>query len=166
MLRAPAAAPNLSAAFSASSALPLPAGLRSTQATRALLAFFQSYPQAALSGAEVEATLGLAGVVVNRVTVYRLLERLTGAGLLRRHVDAQRVARFSLAAAPDEEAAPRFECDDCHRQFRLSKSSGRLQSALRQMLQALTSAGHENLAVDIAVHGRCAGCAHLQAPAG
>ena len=139
---------------------PLPPGLRSTRATRVLLAFFASRPDAALSEAEVEIALAQAGVVVNRVTVYRLLERLTTAGLLRRQVNMQRVARFGLAAAPDEKVAPRFECDDCHRQFRLSQGSERMQSAVRQMLKALACAGHEDLAVDIAVRGRCAGCAH------
>lgn len=141
----------------------LPPGLRSTRATRALLALFALRPDAVLSEAEVEVALAQAGVAVNRVTVYRLLERLSTAGLLRRQVDAQRVARFALAAAPEEQAAPRFECDDCHRQFRLSQGSERVQSAMRQMLKALAFAGHEGLAVDIAVRGRCAGCAH---PAG
>ena len=55
---------------------------------------------------------------------------------------------------------PRFECDDCHQQFRLSQSAAPVQSALQEVLQALASAGHEGLAVDIAVRGRCAGCAH------
>ena len=126
----------------------------------ALLAFFASQPDAALSEVEAEVALAQGGVAVNRATVYRLLERLIVAGLLRRRVDAQRVARFSRAAAPEEEAAPRFECDDCRRQFRLSKGSKRMQNALRQMLQALACAGHESLAVDIAVRGRCAECAH------
>ena len=141
------------------SVLSLPPGLRSTRATRALLAFFGARPEAALSQAEVEVALAQAGITVNRVTVYRLLDRLTEAGLLRRQVDMQRVARFGLSPAPDEKVAPRFECDDCHRQFRLSQGSERMQSALRQMLKGLACAGHENLAVDIAVRGHCAGCA-------
>lgn len=147
-------------AISIPSTLALPPGLRSTRATRALLAFFVSRPDAVLAEAEVEAGLKQAGVAVNRVTVYRLLDRLTTAGLLRRQVDGRRVARFALAAAPEEDASPRFECDGCHRQFRLSQDSKRMQSALRQMLKALACAGHESLAVDIAVRGRCAGCAH------
>lgn len=138
----------------------LPPGLRSTRATRALLACFEARPDAALSEAEVEVALAQAGVAVNRVTVYRLLDRLAATGLLRRQVDAQRVARFTLAVAPEDEAAPRFECDGCHRRFRLSEGSDHLQRAMRQMLQALASAGHQGLAVDIAVRGRCAGCAH------
>lgn len=145
----------------------LPPGLRSTRATRATLALLTQQPGIALSEAEVEAALMRAGVAVNRVTVYRLLDRLAGAGLLRRQVDAQRVARYALAheEVPGD-GLPRFECDDCHRQFRLSEGSERLQNATRQMLKALASAGHEDLAVDIAVRGRCAGCAHPAEGAG
>ena len=76
---------------------------------------------------------------------------------------AARVTRYALAPQGDDGAAPRFECDDCHRQFRLSQGSAKVQIALKQVLQALATAGHESLAVDIAVHGRCADCAH---PAG
>lgn len=163
MSRAPSSP---SAALSSPSFLALPAGLRSTQATRALLVFFGSNPQAVLSEAEVEVALAQAGVVVNRVTVYRLLKRLSGAGLLRRQVDAQRVVRFALTANSNQKAAPRFECDDCYRQFNLTQSCARLQSALRQVLETLASAGHESLKVDIAVHGRCPSCAHPKAAAG
>ena len=139
----------------------LPPGLRSTRATRAVLRLLGDQPAVALSEAEVEAALARAGVAVNRVTVYRLLDRLAAAGLLRRQVDAQRIARYTLVqASADDAATPRFECDDCHRHFRLSEGSERLQTATRQMLKALASAGHEDLAVDIAVRGRCAGCAH------
>jgi Fur family ferric uptake transcriptional regulator len=130
-----------------------------------LLVLLQAQPGVAWSESQVEAALAAEGVAVNRVTVYRLLDRLAVAGLLRRHVDAQRVARFTLvhpadAADAAEAATPHFECDDCHRQFALSQGSARMQGAMRQMLKALESAGHEGLAVDIAVRGRCAGCAH------
>lgn len=144
------------------SALTLPPGLRSTRATRAVLVLLQAHPGVPWSEAEVEAALAGEGVAVNRVTVYRLLDRLAAAGLLRRHVDAQRVARFTLVnpGSSAKAATPHFECDDCHRQFALSQASERMQGAMRQMLKALESAGHEGLAVDIAVRGRCAGCAH------
>lgn len=141
---------------------PLPAGLRGTRATRALQALYAARPDEALSEPEVEAALAAAGVPVNRVTVYRLLDRFAAAGLLRRQVDAVRVTRYAWVATEARgaaSAAPRFECDDCHRQFRLSQGSSKVQSALKQVLQALATAGHEGLAVDIAVRGRCAGCA-------
>ena len=122
----------------------LPPGMRATRATRALAALYAAHPEAALSEAEVEAALAAGGAQVNKVTVYRLLERFAAAGLLPQEGDG---------------AVPRFECDDCHRQFRLSQGSAKVQTALKQVLQALATAGHESLAVDIAVRGRCAGCA-------
>jgi len=138
----------------------LPAGMRATRATRALAALYEARPEAALSEAEVEAALAGAGAPVNKVTVYRMLNRFAAAGLLHKQVDAARVTRYALAPQGDDGAAPRFECDDCHRQFRLSQGSAKVRTALRQVLQALATAGHESLAVDIAVRGRCAGCAH------
>ncbi len=138
----------------------LPPGMRATRATRALAQLYASQPDAALSEPEVEAALASAGAAVNKVTVYRMLDRFAAAGLLNKQVDAARVTRYALAPQGSEGAAPRFECDDCHRQFRLSQGSAKVQSALKQVLQALATAGHESLAVDIAVRGRCVGCAH------
>jgi Fur family transcriptional regulator, ferric uptake regulator len=139
---------------------PLPPGMRATRATRALQALYAARPDEALSEPEVEAALAAAGVQVNKVTVYRLLDRFAAAGLLHRQVDAARVARYALAPLQGEGATPRFECDDCHRHFRLSQGSAKVQTALKHVLDALATAGHESLAVDIAVRGRCAGCAH------
>jgi Fur family ferric uptake transcriptional regulator len=141
----------------------LPSGMRATRATRALGDLYALRPDAALSEQEVEAALASAGTLVNRVTVYRLLDRFAAAGLLVKQVDASRVTRYALAPHGVDGATPRFECDDCHRQFRLPQGVDSVQSALSQLLSALASAGHESLAVQIAVRGRCAGCAH---PAG
>ncbi len=138
----------------------LSAGMRATRASRALAAVYEARPDAALSESEAEAALAEAGVAVNKVTVYRMLDRFAAAGLLHKQVDAARVTRYALAPRGEEGATPRFECDDCHRQFRLSQGSAKVQTALKQVLQALATAGHESLAVDIAVHGRCADCAH------
>lgn len=138
----------------------LPPGMRATRATRALAGLFQAQPEVAFSESEVETALATAGAPVNKVTVYRMLDRFAAAGLLHKQVDAARVTRYALAPQGEEGAAPRFECDDCHRQFRLSQGSAKVQTALKQVLQALATAGHESLAVDIAVRGRCAGCAH------
>lgn len=133
--------------------------MRATRATRALAALYEARPEAALSEPEVEAALAAAGAAVNKVTVYRLLDRFAAAGLLHKQVDAARVTRYALAPQGNDCAATRFECDDCHRQFRLSQGSAKVQTALKQVLQALATAGHESLAVDIAVRGRCAECA-------
>lgn len=138
--------------------------MRATRATQALLRLYQARPDAALSGAELGAALGAAGVPVNPVTAYRMLERFAAAGLLRRQVDAARVARFALAPRGAAEggagALARFECDGCHRQFRLARGAARVHGAVRQLLQALATDGHQGLAVEIAVRGRCVQCAH------
>lgn len=137
----------------------LPAGMRATRATRALARLYEARPDVALSEAEAETALAAAGVPVNRVTVYRMLDRFAAAGLLHKRVDAARVARYALAPQ-DGDAAAHFECGDCHRQFLLPPGPASVNAALAQVLQSLASAGHEDLAVDIAVRGRCAECAH------
>ena len=86
----------------------LPPGMRATRATRALAALYEARPNAALSEPEVEAALASAGVAVNKVTVYRMLDRFAAAGLLHKHVDAARVTRYALAPQGEEGAAPRF----------------------------------------------------------
>ncbi len=138
----------------------LPAGMRATRASRALEALFRAHPDTAFSEPEVEAALLQAQVPVNKVTVYRMLDRFAAAGLLHTQIDRARITRFSLAAPGEAaQALPRFECDGCHRNFRLADGSARMQAAVQSVLQALASAGHEGSSVDIAVRGRCAGCA-------
>lgn len=138
--------------------LSLPAGMRSTRASQAVLALFAARPDAVLSEADVERSLQAQGIAVNRVTVYRLLNKLHAAGLLQRSVDADRIARYMPCGAEGTAQQPRFECDGCHQQFRLAGHQARLQSALRALRQELQAAGHEELRLDLAVRGRCAGC--------
>lgn len=136
--------------------------MRSTRALRAVTQLFDERQGEALSEADVEAMLALRQVEVNKVTIYRLLDRLAAAGLLQRQVDGQRITRYRrpvAAAFTSVTSVPHFECDDCHRQFALEQGAAPVQDALQQVLAALASAGHEQLAVDVAVHGRCAGCA-------
>ena len=136
------------------------AGLRRTRATVALTSLFKDHPDWALTHAQVEAALAQAGVEVNRVTIYRLLDRFVAAGLLQRHVDDARVAHFSAVGLKAGAWAPRFECEECHRHFRVADGSAQLKATARKVLQALESLGHEGHEVDISVRGRCAGCAH------
>lgn len=137
-----------------------PPGLRRTRATVALTALFKDHPEAALTHSQVESALTKAGVEVNRVTVYRLLDRFEAAGLLQRFVDSDRVSHFSMVGAQSGAWAPRFECEECHRHFRLVDGSAQVQASARKVLKALQSMGHEGHEIDISVRGRCAGCAH------
>lgn len=143
----------------ANASMTLPAGMRSTRASQAVLALFAAQPDAVVSEADVEQALHAQGIVVNRVTVYRLLNKFQAAGLLQRSVDADRIARYMPSEMDAGAQAPRFECDGCHQQFRLAGHQARLQAALRALRQELQTAGHEDLRLDLAVRGRCAGCA-------
>lgn len=145
--------------------------MRATRATRAVLALWEQRCDALLSQAEVEAALHGQGVPVNRVTVYRLLDRLAATGVLRRSVDAARVARYARAAqgaARDTGAAAHFECADCHSAFRLGGQGGGaddpLQAALRQLHQALAATGLQGQAIDVSVTGLCQDCQGAASP--
>ena len=92
------------------------AGLRVTPATRAVLGLFAADPCAARCHFEVLAQLQARGQLINRVTLYRLLDRLAACGVLARHADAhERRWRFTWAGnGAAALAQPRFDCDACH----------------------------------------------------
>jgi Fur family ferric uptake transcriptional regulator len=134
------------------------AGLRRTLATRAVLGVFLASPQGTLSHAQALASLTARGLDINRVTLYRLLDRLAACGVLQRHAnDDARTWRYGLADT-DEGLAPRFECDACHRQFRLVEGSAPTQAVASDLLRTLAGLGHQGLRVDVAIHGTCASC--------
>ena len=106
------------------------AGLRRTLATRAVLGVFLGKPLVTLNHAQVFSSLASRGLDLNRVTLYRLLDRLVAAGVLHRHADDDaRTWRFGLAPLAPEGAVPQFECDACHNQFPLPEASERAGAA-------------------------------------
>lgn len=134
------------------------AGLRRTLATRAVLGLFLANPQGTLSHAQALASLTARGLDINRVTLYRLLDRLAACGVLQRHAnDDARTWRYGLADT-DEGLAPRFECDACHRQFRLTEASEPTRAVATDLFRTLASLGHQGQRVDVAIHGTCASC--------
>jgi Fur family transcriptional regulator, ferric uptake regulator len=136
------------------------AGLRRTRAATAVLDILCATPLRAYTHADIDAALQRRGVVANRVTIYRLLERLVDAGLLDKHTDhADRTWRFGWRTAPADTAQARFECDACHRHFQLPEASEPTKAAADQIFHALSSLGHQGQRVDLSIHGTCAGCA-------
>jgi len=134
------------------------AGLRRTLATRAVLGLFLANPQGTLSHAQTLASLTARGLDINRVTLYRLLDRLAACGVLQRHADdGARTWRFGLADT-EEGLAPRFECDACHRQFRLTEASAPTRAVATDLFRTLASLGHQGQRVDLSIHGTCARC--------
>ncbi|MGE0348009.1 Fur family transcriptional regulator [Hydrogenophaga sp.] len=139
------------------------AGLRRTLATRAVLGLFLAQPRGGLSHAQVLAALGMRGLALNRVTLYRLLDRLAACGVLQRYTDEQtRTWRFRLAplnaAGSAEGVAPRFECDACHRRMSLTAATESTRALHRELLRAVERLGHHAERVEVSVRGTCANC--------
>ena len=160
-------------------------GLRRTAAARRVLGWLLAHPdtsythaqlQAALAGGRgqpglrVKAPMTKAGKTakaaeiapLDRVTLYRLIDRLTQVGLLLCRVDASRVRRYQAMPA-GVHAMPHFECQSCHRdsplENALQASAGDLERAAQTALAALKALGYQGMSRDFAVRGVCADCA-------
>lgn len=140
--------------------LTLPAGMRATRAVQALLSLLPMQPPAGWTEALVEVALHDQGIPVNRVTVYRALDRLTQAGLLQRTVNAQRITHYFVVDATVPTASAHLECTACHQHITLDPGAGAVQAALHALREALVqSTGVHKPMLDVAVQGECAQCA-------
>ena len=138
-------------------------GLRRTQAARRVLGWLLAHPDTSYTHAQLQAALqddttqGL-----DRVTLYRLIDRLTQVGLLLCRVDANRVRRYQAMPA-SVHATPHFECQSCHRDSPLTgalqASAQDLEKAGQTAIAALKALGYTGLSADFAVRGVCAECA-------
>ncbi|RFA25309.1 hypothetical protein CAI21_19550 [Alkalilimnicola ehrlichii] len=75
------------------------AGLRRTQAAQHLLELFVAEPGRYLSHTDIDRALRKKRINLNRVTLYRLLTRLSQSGLLICHVGEDRISRFAYVRA-------------------------------------------------------------------
>lgn len=139
--------------------LTLPAGMRATRAVQALLLVLPAQPEGGWTEALVEQALHQQGVPVNRVTVYRALDRLALAGVLERTVDAQRITRYWVADRAAPVPSAHMECKACHQPMALDASAAAVQAALQALRQAvMQTTGVQQLAMDVAVQAQCAQC--------
>lgn len=140
-------------------------GLRRTAAARLVLGWFLAHPDTAFTHAELLGNVPAQdGGSLDRVTLYRLVDRLTLAGLLLCRVDARRIRRFQ--AMPNSVlAVPHFECQSCHRDHPLTEALQRdtqaLELAARTAVDTLQQQGYKGLSLELAVRGVCADCATL-----
>ena len=93
-------------------------GLRRTSAARLVLGWLLANPDTSYTHAQLQAALGGGAgdgpSALDRVTLYRLIDRLTQVGLLLCRVDASRTRRYQAMPA-SVHAIPHFECQSCHR---------------------------------------------------
>lgn len=138
-------------------------GLRRTAAARLVLGWLLAHPDTSYTHAQLQAALaGDAVAALDRVTLYRLIDRLTQVGLLLCRVDSQRVRRYQ-AMPTSVHAIPHFECQSCHRDSPLAgalqANANDLERAAQTALKALKALGYQGLSMDFAVRGVCVDCA-------
>ena len=138
-------------------------GLRRTYAAKLVLGWFLAHPDTSYTHSQLLVALAEdQHEALDKVTLYRLVDRLTQVGLLLCRVDVQRVRRFQAMPA-SVHAIPHFECQTCHRDSPLSDalkaSSHDLERAAQNALVALKALGYQGYSMDFAVRGVCADCA-------
>ena len=147
-------------------------GLRRTAAARRVLGWLLAHPDTSYTHAQLQAALsdeGAADVAagaeptsLDRVTLYRLIDRLAQVGLLLCRVDSQRVRRYQAMPA-SVHAAPHFECQSCHRDSPLAgalrANADDLERAAQTAMAALLALGYQDMHLDFAVRGVCVDCA-------
>ncbi|MEY3510678.1 MAG: hypothetical protein RI914_1277 [Pseudomonadota bacterium] len=135
------------------------AGMRRTLLTRAVLGIFLTQSEVDLSHSQAMNLLRARGLTTDRVTLYRLLDRLAACGVLTRRSDTDaRVWRYRLAPLSDVPQGPLFECDGCQRRYPLVGPESTLASNLGGLFSELTKMGHR----DLSIHGTCPICADPQ----
>jgi Fur family ferric uptake transcriptional regulator len=138
-------------------------GLRRTSAARLVRGWLLAHPDTSYTHAQLQAALtDDSAVALDRVTLYRLIDRLTQVGLLLCRVDANRVRRYQ-AMPTSVHAIPHFECQSCHRDSPLSgalqANALDLERAAQSALEALKALGYQGMSMDFAVRGVCVDCA-------
>ena len=137
-------------------------GLRRTSAARLVLGWLLAHPDTSYTHAQLQAALASDTGELDRVTLYRLIDRLTQVGLLLCRVDASRTRRYQAMPA-EIHAIPHFECQSCHKDSPLSgalqANANDLERAAQTALEALKALGYQGISMDFAVRGVCADCA-------
>lgn len=136
-------------------------GLRRTAAARRVLGWLLAHPDTSYTHAQLQDALaGDHAEPLDRVTLYRLIDRLTQVGLLLCRVDSQRVRRYQAMPA-SVHATPHFECQTCHRDSPLAGALAAvdLEKAAQTAIESLRALGYQDMHLDFAVRGVCADCA-------
>jgi Fur family ferric uptake transcriptional regulator len=124
------------------------AGQRATLARVRILAILMD-SERPVSHHEVEQLLAHGGHV-DRVTVYRVLEWLTNAGLAHKIAGDDRIWRYKSQSGHGDETHAHFKCSRCKAVFCLDD----MNTAFALHLPP----GYRSERVDLTIRGRCAGC--------
>ena len=138
--------------------------LRRTSAARLVLGWLLAHPDTSYTHAQLQTALvSSTELALDRVTLYRLIDRLTQVGLLLCRVDASRVRRYQ-AMPTSVHTIAHFECQSCHRDSPLDGAlsgvlrANDLERAAQTALAALKALGYQDMRMDFAVRGVCVDC--------
>lgn len=91
---------------------------------------------------------------VDKVTLYRVLERLCRVGLVQAAPTTNRAQRYLLA----ERVQPcQFECDVCHKAVSLAVNA-EISAVFDSLSEQLRAQGLTHLHMTLNAHGQCAQC--------
>ena len=130
-------------------------GLRVTRAAQTVVELLARASQPLTHDDVVAAYTAAAGEAPDRVTIYRVLDRLVEAGLCDRRVGADRVNRFSSHL--DAASGNIFECDQCHNVLALP-SDPELPKVMSRLGRELRKQGIDTRHTALTLHGTCGEC--------
>lgn len=131
------------------------AGLRATRAAQTVLALLAQAAQPLAHDELVAAYTAATGERPDRVTIYRVLDRLVEAGLCDRRVGADRIGRF--ARHVEAASGPVFECDQCHKVLALP-AVPELPRVMNRLGRQLRKHGIDARRSALTLHGTCGDC--------
>ena len=147
--------PPIAAKAPGSEALLRSSGLRVTRAAQTVLELLEHASQPLTHDDVVAAYTAAAGEAPDRVTVYRVLDRLVDAGLCDRRVGADRVNRFSRHV--EAASGNTFECNQCHKVLALP-SDPELPKVMSRLGRELRKQGIDIRHTALRLHGTCGEC--------
>ncbi|MET3441784.1 Fur family ferric uptake transcriptional regulator [Variovorax paradoxus] len=130
-------------------------GLRVTRAAQTVLELLEHASQPLTHDDVVAAYTTATGETPDRVTIYRVLDRLVEAGLCDRRVGADRVNRFSRHV--EAASGNIFECDQCHKVLALP-SDPELPKMMSRLGRELRKQGIDARHTALTLHGTCGEC--------
>lgn len=131
-------------------------GMRVTRAAQIVLALLEHASQPLTHEEVAAAYTAAAGEAPDRVTIYRVLDRLVEAGLCDRRVGPDRVNLFARHVSA--ESGNTFECDQCHKVLALP-SDPELPKVMGRLGKALRAQGIDTRHTALTLHGMCGDCA-------
>lgn len=138
-------------------------GTRSTRSQRAVVRTMSLAPGELLTHAELLLLLENGGEAMDRVTLYRTLDKLVLAGVLNSLVDDSRVTRFVLCEKDFQKyggnRTAHFECKGCRKMFPLVSKMHYLNNFFDNADELAELAGHLPMQIDVAIRGICSHCA-------